>query len=376
MKKAIILEFAPTADEIWNLSQHNKDGYTSYDAENGLVSILDTAHDAKPRPEIMAVYAGGKATNVARVMDRLVEKTDVQIELVTFLPPPQGLLCELQPIRINDINILPSTPSGIYVQCLQVMNLKNVKPHFEVINELEEIDGMQVTRRCIEIIIKGAGTSLNFSPRIVWSQKTAEAILSRLERVISNADMVIMAGAPPVWKSPDGNSITPHDFYAEILHLTGPECEVSVDVRGYYLHKCLVADKPPRFIFMNKDEFLEASESWKELGGRSFSGTIIAHDKDGCWIWDRKLPNADDLFGGSVFYPSPKVDKVYSTIGAGDAMHAGFLKEWIFSQDNRERLTRSVIYSQAVSAVSVSNEKATYGIDIAEVDEIFDKNCQ
>ena len=52
-------------------------------------------------------------------------------------------------------------------------------------------------------------------------------------------------------------------------------------------------------------------------------------------------------------------------------MHAGFLKEWIFYQGNRDRLARSVVYSQAVSAVSVSNEKATYGIDIAEVDEIF-----
>jgi fructose-1-phosphate kinase PfkB-like protein len=374
IKKAIILEFAPTADEIWNLSRHNKDGYASHDAENGLVSILDTAHDAKPRPEIMAVYAGGKATNVARVMDRLIDKINGQIELVTFLPPPQGVLCELQPIRINDTDILPSTPSGIYVQCLQVMNLKSIKPRFEVINELEETDGMQVTRRCIEIIIKDTGTSLNFSPRIVWSQKTADAILSRLEKVISSADMVIMAGAPPVWKSPDENSITSHDFYAEILHLTNPECEVSVDVRGYYLHKCLVSDKPPRFIFMNKDEFLEASESWRELSGKNFSGTIIAHDKDGCWVWDRKLPNIDDLFGGAVFYPSPKVDKVYSTIGAGDAMHAGFLKEWIFYHGNRDRLARSVVYSQAVSAVSVSNEKATYGIEIAEVDEIFGKS--
>ena len=314
IKKAIILEFARTADEIWNLSHHKKDGYASYDAENGLVSILDTAHDAKPRPEIMAVYAGGKATNVARVMDCLIEKNDTQIELVTFLPPPKGILCEFQPVRINDIEILPSTPAGIYVQCLQVMSLKNVKPHFEVINELDEIDEMQVTRRCIEIMIKDTGTSLNFSPRIVWSQKTADAILSRLGKVISNADMVVIAGAPPVWKSPDGNAITSHDFYAEILNLTSPECEVSVDVRGYYLHKCLVADKPPRLIFMNKNEFLEASESWKELSGKSFSGTIIAHDKDGCWAWDGKFPDIDDLFSGASFYPAPKVDKVYSTI--------------------------------------------------------------
>ncbi|MDQ1317449.1 MAG: PfkB protein, partial [Candidatus Poribacteria bacterium] len=56
------------------------------------------------------------------------------------------------------------------------------------------------------------------------------------------------------------------------------------------------------------------------------------------------------------------VSKVYSTIGAGDAMHAGFLKAWICS-DSDNWLSQSVIYSQAVSAVSVSNEKATHGIN-------------
>jgi len=372
IKKVTILEFAPTADEIWRISQHNKDGYVDYDAENGLVSILDTAHDAKLRPEILTVYAGGKATNVARVIDKLIDnESETQVELVTFLPPPQGPLCDFQISQINDVEIYPSTPAGIYIQCLQVMNLRNVKPRFEIVNEFEETSGMQVTRRCIEIIIKDTGTSLNFSPRIVWSQKSAEAVLSRLTKIMRSTDMVVIAGAPPVWDVEKGVSVTPHNFYAKIINLMKPECEMSIDVRGYYLHDCLIANKPPRFIFMNKDEFFEASESWKKLSGREFKGTLLVHDKDGCWVWDRILPKGDDFLAGADLFPSPKVTKVYSTIGAGDAMHAGFLKAWIHSGQDKDRLARSVTYSQAVAAVSVSNEKATHGINEYSVDNIL-----
>lgn len=356
IKKVTILEFAPTADEIWRISKHNKDGYSDYNTENGLVSILDTAHDAKPRPEILAIYAGGKATNVARGINcLLVDKPDPQIELVTFLPPPKGAM---QKLDFGDSGIVPSTPAGIYTQCLQIENLNRVKPHFEVVNELNEKDDMQTTRRCIEIIIKNTGTSLNFSPRMVWSQESANSVLSRLADVIHGTDMLVIAGAPPVWQTTD-ESLTSHNFYARILNLVDPQCEVSIDVRGYYLHDCLIANKPPRFIFMNKDEFYEAVDSWKELSGKALPSTLIVHDKDGCWIWDGKLPDGDDLFANSLFFPAPKIAKVHSTIGAGDAMHAGFLSEWLRSN----QLARSIVYSQAVAAVSVSNEMATHGIN-------------
>ncbi len=50
-------------------------------------------------------------------------------------------------------------------------------------------------------------------------------------------------------------------------------------------------------------------------------------------------------------------------------MHAGFLKEWICSENKydelslQKRLHHCIIYSQVVAAISVSNEKATHGID-------------
>jgi fructose-1-phosphate kinase PfkB-like protein len=368
IKKVKILEFAPTADEIWQIKKHKKDGYTDYNTQNGLVSLLDTTHEAKQRPQIKAVYAGGKATNVARVIDRLLpDNIQAEIELVTFLPPPKATMRNL---NFGNSGIVPSTPAGIYTQCLQIENLTKIKPHFEVVDELTETSDMQTTRRCIEIVLEDAGTSLNFSPRMIWSIESAKAVLSRLASFIHEADMIVIAGAPPIWESSD-NLLTPHNFYAKILNLTREDCQVSIDVRGYYLHDCLIAKKPPRFIFMNKDEFFEANDTWKELGGKALNCTLIVHNKEGCWVWDKKMPDGNNIFNGSIFFPAPKIEKVYSTIGAGDAMHAGFLREWIYSQGEADQIKRSVVYSQTVSAISVSNELATYGIDTKAVDDML-----
>ena len=67
--------------------------------------------------------------------------------------------------------------------------------------------------------------------------------------------------------------------------------------------------------------------------------------------------------------PVPKT-KIFSTIGAGDAMHAGFLKEWIYGNGN---LRQSVVYSQIVAAVSISNTRATHGIDKYIVEDMFQR---
>ncbi len=377
MQRVTIFEFAPTADEIWRISQHNRNGYASYNAENGLVSILGTAHDAKQRPEIITTYAGGKATNVARVLDRLlVDESDVYVELITFLPPPPA--GPLQDLDFGDMPLRLSTPAGIYVQCLQMSALRKVKPRFQVVDELEETGKMQTTRRCIEITLGESGASLNFSPRIVWSQKAAEAVLSRASEVARNADLVVMAGAPPVWDVSEGAHLTTGNFYARIIDALEPECHVSIDTRGQYLYHCLVGQKKPRFILMNTEEFSELLELMADLDQRTFAGTLIVHNEYGSWVWDNELPSGQDPFPEALHFPSVSVRRVYSTIGAGDAMHAGFLKEWICtgsgargtaSQD--ERLHRSVIYSQVVAAASVSNSKATHGIDAHTVEARF-----
>jgi fructose-1-phosphate kinase PfkB-like protein len=365
IRRVVILEFAPTADEIWLIPQHDRDGYSSYNMKDGLVSILDTAHDAKPRPEIITTYAGGKATNVARVLDRLLTGADEPcVELVTFLPPPEATMQDLRFGTARDIPLVPSTAAGIYVQCLQMEALRSVKPRFEVVDELRERDRMQATRRCIEMTFEGASGSLNFSPRIVWSQEAAQAVRDRAAQVTRNADLVVMAGSPPTWEAVAGTCITPHSFYMEIVNALESGCRVSIDSRGRYLHKCLAAKRMPQFIFMNKEEFTESAESWEQLIREAFPGIFMVHDEHGCWVWDSRLPDGADPFSEAQYFPSVSVSRVYSTIGAGDAMHAGFLKEWICSgtDDLTERLHRSVIYSQIVAAVSVSNEKATHGI--------------
>ena len=369
IRRMIVLEFAPTADEIWSLPRHDRDGYARYNAEEGLLSFMDTAHHAKPRPEIITVYAGGKATNVARVLDRLLTREDeLRVELITFLPPPpEGALRELSFGEVNGVALRPSTPAGVYVQCLQIAGMSKVKPHFEVVAELEERGQMQTTRRCIEITWKESDGSVNFSPRIVWSQEAAEAVQERVAEVTRGADMVVMAGAPPAWEVSPGAELTRDNFYAKIMEVLEPDCQVSIDARGQYLYECLLAQRTPRFILMNAEEFQDLSGSWSELNARPFAGAFLVHDEGGCWAWDKELPNGKDPFSEAQYSPSVHVPKVFSTIGAGDAMHAGFLKEWVDS----ESLHRAVVYSQVVAAASVGNEEATHGIDALSVNNKF-----
>ena len=368
LKKVTILEFAPTADEIWQIPKHNKDGYVSYDEKNGLVSILDTAHEAKPRPEIITTYAGGKATNAARVMDKLLDdESNLQVELVTFLPPPpKGVLQNLAPMDLNGITIQPSTPAGMYVQYLQIMGLQKIKPRFEIVPELEEKDDMQTTRRCIEITLKEDKGTLNFSPPIIWSQRAAEAVKIRVTEVAKDSDMLIMAGAPPTWKSDPEDNLTPNKLYASIISSLRSKCQVSIDSRGKYLYECFKSKKMPRFAFMNTDEFGDLEGLLNGLNPSQV--TLIVHDEKGCWIWDGKLPNSCNDYDKGEYFPSIPVSKIFSTIGAGDSMHAGFLKEWLY---NGGDIHRAVIYSQVVAAYSISNEKATHGIDSRRINDIF-----
>jgi len=371
IQRVTVLEFAPTADEIWCLPRHDIDGYARYDLKDGLLSFMDTAHDAKPRPEIITNYAGGKATNVARVLDRLLTDADqLQVELVTFLPPPpEGPLQELELGSVCGTALRPSTAAGIYVQCLQIEGLIKARPRFEIVDELAESGKMQTTRRCIEITLKEGGGTVNFSPRMVWSQEAAEAVLARVSEVVSGVDMVVMAGAPPVWEVRSGSDLTRNSFYTRIMETIEPGCQVSIDARGQYLSECLTAQRTPRFILMNTEEFSDLSELCSELRKITFPGTLLVHNERGCWVWDGELPGGDDPFSEAQYFPSIRVPRVYSTIGAGDAMHAGFLKEWV----DGERLDRAVVYSQVVASVSVSNEKATHGIDAFTVNDIFSR---
>ncbi len=378
IQRITVFEFAPTADEIWCIPRHDKDGYARYDADDGLVSILDTAHDTKLRPEIITNYAGGKATNVARVLDRLLmDKDDPYVELITFLPPPpDGPLRELEFGNAGGVFLRPSTAAGIYIQCLQIAGLRRVRPHFEVVDELAESGKMQTTRSCIEITLKEDSGSLNFSPRIVWSQRAADAVLSRVAEVTRDADLVVMAGSPPIWNVQPGAHLTSQNFYAGVMDAVGPDCHVSIDTRGRYLHDCLMSQNSPRFAFMNRDEFGDLAGSWSRLSERFFPGTLLVHDKQGCWVWDEKLPTYAESLSEAEFYPSMRVPKVYSTIGAGDAMHAGFLKEWICAKSEMsrgERVRRAAVYSQIVAGFAVSNERATHGINAQEIESEYGK---
>ena len=85
--KITILEFTPCVDWIYHFRHDEEEGYIAGDERQ--VTIRS---GAKLRPHTASIYAGGKATNVARVIDKLLNADDtVDVELVVFRPDsPEG----------------------------------------------------------------------------------------------------------------------------------------------------------------------------------------------------------------------------------------------------------------------------------------------
>ena len=142
-----ILEFAPCADSIYHVRRDAEEGYIeSFDRSIKIKS------GAKLRPRAVSTYAGGKATNVARVMDKLLKADDsVEIELVVFRP---------------------DSAEGRYIHELQTTALTRVRVRPVIIEGRARI--------CVDLTDPTtAGDSrveFNISPRAVW-QGTHEAWL-------------------------------------------------------------------------------------------------------------------------------------------------------------------------------------------------------
>src|SRR6185295_8240203 len=78
--KLTILEFTPCADSIFHVRRDPDEGYEASDGR-----AVTTKPGATLRPQLISTYAGGKATNVARVMPKLLRDADaVDIDLIVF----------------------------------------------------------------------------------------------------------------------------------------------------------------------------------------------------------------------------------------------------------------------------------------------------
>jgi fructose-1-phosphate kinase PfkB-like protein len=318
-----ILEFAPCADWICHLRCDPEEGYAAGDAKN-----LTIQSGAKLRPRIASIYAGGKATNVARVMDRLLNDEDqAEVELVVFRP---------------------DSAEGRYIHELQTEALSRVQVR-PVIIEAQ-------ARLCIDLFDPATPAedrvAFNISPRVLWDEGALEAAVNFASQI--TGDLLLIAGNPPVLES-SGEMLT--DLYARLIEQLRPCVKlISLDTEKTALMRCLQAVARPDVIKINAREYAWIDQAlWKD-----YDGTLVVTSDRGCWVQEQEL-KVEQILGA-------KIPTLYSTIGAGDAVHAGFaLARWVWGFDT----LRAARYGQAAAAATVSSIEGTRRLDKQVVEKFF-----
>ncbi|HKS42423.1 MAG TPA: PfkB family carbohydrate kinase [Blastocatellia bacterium] len=320
-----ILEFAPCADSIYHVRR---------DAEEGYIESSDHAikirSGATLRPRAVSTHAGGKATNVARVMDKLLKADDaVEIELVVFRP---------------------DSPEGRYIHELQTTALTRVQVRPVIIEGRARI--------CVDLTDPTtAGDSrveFNIGPRVVW-QESAKAVALEFASGIST-DLLLIAGNPPVIETTGRLAV---ELYRDVIEEVRPRAGlISADFAKDALANCLRAESKPDVIKINESEYASVDATlWND-----FTGALVVTDASGCRVWESLARDS------SVRVPGIKAQTLYSTIGAGDATHAGFtLARWVWGYD----LLKAARYGQAAAAASVSSPDGTRGITNQTVERLF-----
>lgn len=327
-----ILEFAPCIDWLYHLRRDAEEGYAAGDG-----SAVTIRAGAKLRPHIAGVYAGGKATNVARVLDALLRADDrVEVELVVFRP---------------------DSAEGRYIHELQTAALARVRvrPVF--------ISGQ--ARLCVDLLDPltppEARVEFNISPRAVWTDAALASALQFADTLAAERcpDLLLLAGNPPLLESSGELAST---LYAEVIERLSDGGRrratiFSVDTEKATLANCLQASAPPQVIKINEQEHAGVDRSLWE----AFAGTLVVTDRDGCTV--REGRQAPTRVGGAT------VATLYSTLGAGDAVHAAFtLARSVWGYD----AIAAARYGQAAAAAAVSRPDGTRRVSKAAVKEFFD----
>ena len=320
-----ILEFAPCADSIYHLRRDAEEGYIE-----SFERTIKIRSGATLRPRTVSTHAGGKATNVARVMDKLLNVCDaVEAELVVFRP---------------------DSAEGRYIHELQTTALTRVRVRPVIIEGRARI--------CVDLTDPAtAGDSrveFNIGPRAVWQEGALEVALEFASTI--STDLLLIAGNPPVIEA------TGHvaaEFYAEIITEVRPRAGlISADFTKSALANTLRARSKPDVIKINESEYSSVDAAlWND-----FAGALVVTDASGCRVWENRSRDS------SVRVQGIKAQTLYSTIGAGDAAHAGLtLARWVWGYD----LLKAARYGQAAAAASVSSHDGTRGITRQRVEQFF-----
>jgi len=327
-KKITILELTPCADTLLSIGQDPEEGYLS--VEDGIIKIRS---GARLRPRLLSVNAGGKASNVAGVIDRLLAPSDsVEVELIVFRP---------------------DSPEGRYIAELQSIALARVKVRSIVVDS--------TARSCINVSDPAsppqARVEFNLSPRVLWQEAAIDLALKSLSDL--STDLLLLAGNPPVIGPQCQLAVDlPASIIEQLPNDPATRAAVSLDIEKGALARCIQGRHQPDVIKINHDEFLSVDhEHW-----RLYNRTLVVTDDDGCTLWEHG-PS-----GPSIRINRPHGHRVYSTVGAGDSAHAGFtLARWVWGFDD----VRAARYSMAAAAASVSSPEGARGVKRTEVERFF-----
>ncbi len=320
-----ILEFAPCADSIYHVRRDAVEGYIASDERT-----IKIRSGATLRPRAVSTHAGGKATNVARVMDKLLKTDDaVEIELVVFRP---------------------DSAEGRYIHELQTTALARVRVRPVIIEGRARI--------CVDLTDPAttgdSRVEFNIGPRVVWQESARDVALEFATGI--STDLLVIAGNPPVIEATSQMAV---ELYREIIEEVRPRTGlISADFEKGALANCLSAQSKPDVVKINESEYASVDAAlWND-----FSGALVVTDTSGCRVWENRSRDS------SVRVPSIEAQTLYSTIGAGDAVHAGFtLARWVWGYD----LLKASRYGQAAAAASVRSPDGTRGIASQTVEQLF-----
>lgn len=359
-----VLELAPAADELWELDCDPQSGYLRHEGEE--VVLPDVAAGAKLRPGVTATYAGGKATNVARVCEALLRpdaegalarrvQDSLRARLVTFLAGEEG----------GRPDGAAFTPGGVYVAALQARDFAAVELGSRVLPASCE---QQADRRCVNVVARDGKELVNFSPYLLWEGACAEAAVEHIRREQA-ANVVALAGSLPLV---DGAPAP--DLYARIirrLRKTMPDAVISLDVGGAPLAVCLEggSDTAPDVVCINADEYADVPGSlW-----RRYAGLAVVHDKRGCWML-RDGETFDDERAPDVRVPEDV--RVVHTIGAGDAAHGGLLLGLMLYGTHDAGVQDAMVVSQACALTVVESAEGIRGLRAQRVERNVGRLCR
>lgn len=341
----LAFEFSPVAEEIWKIKQSSAQGFHFWDTDGGVVSFFDVAnHDAKIRPEVLSIYAAGKATNVIRVLAGLCRHFQISpfpsIALHTFLADPK---------RHADS---ATNATSAFIRSLQQGALAKIHLSY---SEVAFANPEGKARRAIHVIEQQTQRDLlNFTPRLQWSTSDTEKIVTHLSS-LTTAPWVVLAGTPPIG--------------AELLYLQAINKlrtatisqKISLDASGSALQACLDnTDAHPNIICINSNEYYGIDRaSWQK-----YRHPVFVHNQHGCWIISGNGGRLYEHWESVPFIDISMLQKhmdkkIGPTLGAGDAFHAGV----IFAVD----ILKLSEINAAKFALAVASFAVRSGVGVSEI---------